>query len=161
MWPQWPQLTLSALGCSTEKGDVVCYYGNRGEREPVILVPGEAAPGGGAGWAASLGAPCRFPGLGLCWCLSWGCLQPFMPPVTSGGCGLTWPTGGLLPPMRSPSCPQFVTLWQHQDPPTLPSATPREAARLQIAAGMEFLSPPHCCVVPEPTVPDPCRFLFL
>ncbi|XP_073917377.1 transport and Golgi organization protein 2 homolog isoform X2 [Castor canadensis] len=25
---------------STEKGDVVCYYGNRGEPEPIILTPG-------------------------------------------------------------------------------------------------------------------------
>lgn len=36
---------------SMEKGDVVCYYGNRGEPEPVVLAPGEpalgAAPGGG------------------------------------------------------------------------------------------------------------------
>ncbi|XP_064434104.1 transport and Golgi organization protein 2 homolog isoform X2 [Mirounga angustirostris] len=26
--------------CSTEKGDVICYYGNRGEPEPVVLAPG-------------------------------------------------------------------------------------------------------------------------
>ncbi|XP_040475529.1 transport and Golgi organization protein 2 homolog isoform X4 [Ursus maritimus] len=27
-------------GPSTEKGDVICYYGNRGEPEPVVLAPG-------------------------------------------------------------------------------------------------------------------------
>ncbi|XP_029086176.1 transport and Golgi organization protein 2 homolog isoform X2 [Monodon monoceros] len=31
---------LIAADLSTEKGDVICYYGNRGEREPVALAPG-------------------------------------------------------------------------------------------------------------------------
>ncbi|XP_070331892.1 transport and Golgi organization protein 2 homolog isoform X2 [Odocoileus virginianus] len=31
---------LIAADLSTEKGDVICYYGNRGEQEPVVLVPG-------------------------------------------------------------------------------------------------------------------------
>uniref|UniRef100_A0A673VNV9 Transport and golgi organization 2 homolog n=1 Tax=Suricata suricatta TaxID=37032 RepID=A0A673VNV9_SURSU len=31
---------LIAADLSTEKGDVVCYYGNRGEPEPVVLAPG-------------------------------------------------------------------------------------------------------------------------
>ncbi|KAB0406845.1 hypothetical protein E2I00_006168, partial [Balaenoptera physalus] len=31
---------LIAADLSTEKGDVICYYGNRGEREPVVLAPG-------------------------------------------------------------------------------------------------------------------------
>ncbi|XP_077601948.1 transport and Golgi organization protein 2 homolog isoform X1 [Crocuta crocuta] len=31
---------LIAADLSTEKGDVVCYYGNRGEPEPVVLTPG-------------------------------------------------------------------------------------------------------------------------
>ncbi|XP_055261033.1 transport and Golgi organization protein 2 homolog isoform X2 [Moschus berezovskii] len=30
---------LIAADLSTEKGDVICYYGNRGEREPVVLAP--------------------------------------------------------------------------------------------------------------------------
>ncbi|XP_072809006.1 transport and Golgi organization protein 2 homolog isoform X2 [Vicugna pacos] len=31
---------LIAADLSTEKGDVVCYYGNRGDPEPVVLAPG-------------------------------------------------------------------------------------------------------------------------
>ncbi|XP_019482467.1 PREDICTED: transport and Golgi organization protein 2 homolog isoform X1 [Hipposideros armiger] len=31
---------LIAADLSTEKGDVICYYGNRGEPEPVVLAPG-------------------------------------------------------------------------------------------------------------------------
>uniref|UniRef100_A0A8B9YDK0 Transport and Golgi organization protein 2 homolog n=1 Tax=Bos mutus grunniens TaxID=30521 RepID=A0A8B9YDK0_BOSMU len=31
---------LIAADLSAEKGDVICYYGNRGEREPVVLAPG-------------------------------------------------------------------------------------------------------------------------
>ncbi|XP_045391017.1 transport and Golgi organization protein 2 homolog isoform X1 [Lemur catta] len=31
---------LLAADLSTERGDVVCYYGNRGEPEPVVLTPG-------------------------------------------------------------------------------------------------------------------------
>ncbi|XP_068956959.1 transport and Golgi organization protein 2 homolog isoform X8 [Petaurus breviceps papuanus] len=31
---------LIAADLSTSKGDVFCYYGNRGEQEPVILTPG-------------------------------------------------------------------------------------------------------------------------
>ncbi|XP_039728788.1 transport and Golgi organization protein 2 homolog isoform X2 [Pteropus medius] len=31
---------LIAADLSTEKGDVICYYGNRGEPEPVVLEPG-------------------------------------------------------------------------------------------------------------------------
>lgn len=31
---------LLAADLSTEKGDVICYYGNRGEPEPVVLAPG-------------------------------------------------------------------------------------------------------------------------
>ncbi|XP_037351674.1 transport and Golgi organization protein 2 homolog isoform X2 [Talpa occidentalis] len=31
---------LIAADLSTTKGDVVCYYGNRGEPEPVVLAPG-------------------------------------------------------------------------------------------------------------------------
>ncbi|XP_023439462.1 transport and Golgi organization protein 2 homolog isoform X1 [Dasypus novemcinctus] len=31
---------LLAADLSTAKGDVVCYYGNRGESEPVVLAPG-------------------------------------------------------------------------------------------------------------------------
>ncbi|XP_026944289.1 transport and Golgi organization protein 2 homolog isoform X3 [Sagmatias obliquidens] len=34
---------LIAADLSTEKGDVICYYGNRGEREPVALAPGLAS----------------------------------------------------------------------------------------------------------------------
>ena len=45
---------------STEKGDVICYYGNRGEREPVVLAPGEAALAGGTGWGCSCGDPSTF-----------------------------------------------------------------------------------------------------
>lgn len=35
------QLTLIALVRSTEKGDIICYYGNRGNDKPVVLEPGE------------------------------------------------------------------------------------------------------------------------
>ncbi|XP_043415296.1 transport and Golgi organization protein 2 homolog isoform X4 [Prionailurus bengalensis] len=35
---------LIAADLSTEKGDVVCYYGNRGEPEPVVLAPGGSIP---------------------------------------------------------------------------------------------------------------------
>uniref|UniRef100_F6Q0Y7 Transport and golgi organization 2 homolog n=1 Tax=Bos taurus TaxID=9913 RepID=F6Q0Y7_BOVIN len=31
---------LIAADLSAEKGDVICYYGNRGKREPVVLAPG-------------------------------------------------------------------------------------------------------------------------
>ncbi|XP_034498150.1 transport and Golgi organization protein 2 homolog isoform X1 [Ailuropoda melanoleuca] len=31
---------LIAADLSTEKGDVICYYGNRGEPEPIVLAPG-------------------------------------------------------------------------------------------------------------------------
>lgn len=31
---------LLAADLSTTKGDVVCYYGNRGEPEPIVLAPG-------------------------------------------------------------------------------------------------------------------------
>ncbi|XP_036132783.1 transport and Golgi organization protein 2 homolog isoform X2 [Molossus molossus] len=31
---------LLAADLSTEKGDVICYYGNQGEPEPVVLAPG-------------------------------------------------------------------------------------------------------------------------
>lgn len=32
---------LIAADLSTAKGDVICYYGNRGEPEPIVLTPGE------------------------------------------------------------------------------------------------------------------------
>lgn len=34
---------IIAADLSTSKGDVVCYYGNRGEPEPIVLTPGEPA----------------------------------------------------------------------------------------------------------------------
>lgn len=53
-----------ALGCpsdpplpsihSTTKGDVVCYYGNRGEPEPIVLAPGEPGWDGGCSCAGGI-----------------------------------------------------------------------------------------------------------
>ncbi|XP_065759904.1 transport and Golgi organization protein 2 homolog isoform X1 [Muntiacus reevesi] len=45
---------LIAADLSTEKGDVVCYYGNRGEREPVVLVPDPWPPAGTYGLSNAL-----------------------------------------------------------------------------------------------------------
>ncbi|XP_036050398.1 transport and Golgi organization protein 2 homolog isoform X4 [Onychomys torridus] len=45
---------LIAADLSTTKGDVVCYYGNRGEPEPVVLAPGSPS-------ALSLGLCIRDP----------------------------------------------------------------------------------------------------
>ena len=100
------------------------------------MVPGEAALAGGAGWAACLGAPCCFPGPGLCWCLSWGCLQLFMPPVASAGCGLPWPTCGLLPPMGSPWCPQFCDpCGSARTPPRCPRPRPERLPVCKLLLG--------------------------
>ncbi|XP_055405892.1 transport and Golgi organization protein 2 homolog isoform X4 [Bubalus kerabau] len=116
---------LIAADLSAEKGDVICYYGNRGEREPVVLAPDVRAP------------------------------------VARGGCGLTWPTGGLLLPVQSRWCSQFCGPCGSAGTPTLPSAAPGEAARLRMAAGTKFSSPLHCCVVPEPPpAPMPVAFCF-
>ncbi|EDL77938.1 similar to Ser/Thr-rich protein T10 in DGCR region (predicted), isoform CRA_e [Rattus norvegicus] len=35
---------LIAADLSTAKGDVVCYYGNRGEPEPIVLTPETGDP---------------------------------------------------------------------------------------------------------------------
>lgn len=57
---------LCTLVHSTEKGDVICYYGNRGEPEPIVLEPGESSlvggdrVGGGGGGTAPLGTPLYF-----------------------------------------------------------------------------------------------------
>nr|XP_025122912.1 transport and Golgi organization protein 2 homolog isoform X6 [Bubalus bubalis] len=160
VWPPWPRLTLSALGCSAEKGDVICYYGNRGEREPVVLAPGEAAPravqGGLLPWGPLAASRARG---------SAGVSPPLFAdvraPVARGGCGLTWPTGGLLLPVQSRWCSQFCGPCGSAGTPMLPSAAPGEAARLRMAAGTKFSSPLHCCVVPEPPpAPMPVAFCF-
>ncbi|XP_070331897.1 transport and Golgi organization protein 2 homolog isoform X7 [Odocoileus virginianus] len=45
---------LIAADLSTEKGDVICYYGNRGEQEPVVLVPDPRPPAGTYGLSNAL-----------------------------------------------------------------------------------------------------------
>nr|XP_025122909.1 transport and Golgi organization protein 2 homolog isoform X2 [Bubalus bubalis] len=151
---------LIAADLSAEKGDVICYYGNRGEREPVVLAPGEAAPravqGGLLPWGPLAASRARG---------SAGVSPPLFAdvraPVARGGCGLTWPTGGLLLPVQSRWCSQFCGPCGSAGTPMLPSAAPGEAARLRMAAGTKFSSPLHCCVVPEPPpAPMPVAFCF-
>lgn len=58
-WPMYDP--LCTLVHSTEKGDVICYYGNRGESKPIVLEPGESAlVGGDKVGAAPLGTPPYF-----------------------------------------------------------------------------------------------------
>lgn len=69
-WPIYDP--LCTLVHSTEKGDVICYYGNRGEPEPIVLEPGESSlvggdrVGGGGGGLLLWGPLCTFLRLSLC-----------------------------------------------------------------------------------------------
>ena len=99
--PWLPSDPLSPPVHSTEKGDVICYYGNRGEPEPVVLAPGKPTlVGGDKVGAASVGTLLFFsepgawsyfsPGIMLLgrWCAlcphsgSWPTLGPHVrPPI--------------------------------------------------------------------------------
>ncbi|DAA20433.1 TPA: transport and golgi organization 2-like [Bos taurus] len=112
---------LIAADLSAEKGDVICYYGNRGKREPVVLAPAVCAP------------------------------------VARGGCGLTWPTGGLLLPVQSRWCSQFCDPCGSAGTPPLPSATGAAVTKIQLQKGR---SPPQGWQLP-PALDTTVCFLSL
>nr|XP_019776192.2 transport and Golgi organization protein 2 homolog isoform X5 [Tursiops truncatus] len=85
---------LIAADLSTEKGDVICYYGNRGEREPVALAPVVAMASPGPHEAAHrLGClpPVPSPWLsGENWKLKGTKGRRDLPPQFCGLCGSIW-----------------------------------------------------------------------
>nr|XP_030692329.1 transport and Golgi organization protein 2 homolog isoform X5 [Globicephala melas] len=94
---------LIAADLSTEKGDVICYYGNRGEREPVALAPVVAMASPGPHEAAHrLGClpPVLSPWLsGENWKLKGTKGRRDLPPQFCGLCGSIW-----KPPHNALNC---------------------------------------------------------